>query len=126
MERIKYETIDEYIATFDEGTQKKLNEIREIIKSVVPKETTEKISWDMPTFYLYGNLVHFAGFKHHIGFYPGSSGVENFLDKLTDYKTSKGAIQFVMDKPLPKALIMEIVKFRINENTAWNDEKKKK
>lgn len=108
--------IDEYIKDFPKETQVKLNEIRDIIRNVIPKETIEKISWGMPTFYLNGNLVHFAAFKKHIGFYPGASGVENFLDKLEKYKTSKGAIQFPLDKPLPVGLIKEIVKFRVKEN----------
>lgn len=125
MGRGEYKTIDEYICIYPEEMQKLLEQIREIIKKAAP-DATEKISWDMPTFYLYGNLVHFAIHKNHIGFYPGESGVANFEDKLKDYHTSKGAIQFPIDKPLPTQLITEIVKFRVKENTNWNEEKEAK
>lgn len=107
--------IDQYILQFPEELQLKLQEIRNVIKEAAP-EATEKISWRMPTFYLNGNLVHFALHKTHIGFYPGPSGVENFKHKLDGYKNSKGAIQFPLSKPLPKELITEIVKFRVTEN----------
>ncbi len=107
--------ITEYINNQPLTHQEKLNEIRDIIASSAP-QAIEKISWAMPTYYLKGNLVHFACQKNHIGFYPGASGVANFLDKLTEYKTSKGAIQFPLNKPLPKDLIIEIVNFRIKEN----------
>lgn len=107
--------IDQYILKYSEELQLKLQEIRNIIKEAAP-EATEKISWQMPTFYLNGNLVHFAMHKTHIGFYPGPSGVESFKDKLGEYKNSKGAIQFPLSKPLPKELITDIVKFRVAEN----------
>jgi Uncharacterized conserved protein len=110
--------ITEYINERPLESQTKLKEMYQIIKEVVTPETTEKISWAMPTFYLYGNLVHFAYAKNHVGFYPGENGVANFLDRLTEYKTSKGAIQFSYTKPLPKNLIQDIVKFRIKENIA--------
>jgi len=80
----------------------------------------------MPTFYLQGNLVHFAAHKSHIGFYPGESGVEVFKEELTGYKSSKGAIQFPFDKPVPYELITKIVKYRINENKQLAEEKKNK
>jgi len=108
--------IIEYINERPLESQTKLNEIYQIIKEVVTPETTEKISWAMPTFYLHGNLVHFAYAKNHVGFYPGQNGVASFLDRLTKYKTSKGAIQFPYAQPLPKELIQDIVKFRIMEN----------
>ena len=107
--------IDKYIAQCPVEYQEKLYEMREMIKEVAP-EASEKISWSMPTFYLKGNLVHFALHKTHIGLYPGASGVEQFLPKLKEYKHSKGAIQFPINKPLPKALIQEIVLFRRKEN----------
>ncbi|ABX41906.1 iron chaperone [Lachnoclostridium phytofermentans] len=107
--------IDQYILQYPLELQHKLQEIRNIIKEAAP-EATEKISWRMPTFYLNGNLVHFALHKAHIGFYPGAEGVEQFKHKLGDYKYSKGAIQFPLSKPLPKELITEIVKFRVVEN----------
>ena len=107
----------DYINQQPPKSQPKLTEMYNIIKEVVTPLTTEKISWAMPTFYLNGNLVHFAYAKKHVGFYPGANGVASFLDQLTEYKTSKGAIQFPYDKPLPKELIQDIVKFRIKENT---------
>lgn len=108
--------IKEYIEQFPEQMQKKLNEMYEIIKEVVPEETIEKISWKMPTFYLHGNLVHFAGFKNHIGLYPGAEGIEKFKDAFIDLKYSKGAVQFGHNKSLPKELIQEIVKYRVQES----------
>jgi uncharacterized protein YdhG (YjbR/CyaY superfamily) len=107
--------INDYISSCPKTHQDKLNEIYAIIKKAAPM-AEEKISWAMPTFYLNGNLVHFAMGKLHIGLYPGASGVENFLDSLGEYKHSKGAIQFPLDKPLPKKLITDIVKFRVKEN----------
>ncbi|MEG0277067.1 MAG: DUF1801 domain-containing protein [Coprobacillus sp.] len=106
--------IDEYIQEFPLEKQIRLKEIREIIKESSP-QATEKISWAMPTFYLNGNLVHFAQQKNHIGFYPGESGVSSFEDKIQGYKHSKGAIQFPDNRPLPKELIQEIVRFRTQE-----------
>lgn len=111
------DTINEYIAQYPPEIQEKLNEMRAVIVKAAP-EAKEKISWGMATFTLNGNLVHFAGQKHHVGFYPGVSGVENFKDKLAEYKTSKGAIQFPYSKPLPLKLIDEIVRFRVKENKA--------
>ncbi|MDR2966438.1 MAG: DUF1801 domain-containing protein [Methanobacteriaceae archaeon] len=109
------ETIEEYISEFPKDIQEKLRNIRKTIQELAP-EASEKISYGIPTFYLNGNLVHFAAFKNHIGFYPTSSGIKNFKDELLEYKTSKGTIQFPFDKKMPYALIKEIVKFRVNEN----------
>lgn len=108
-------SIDEYIADFPEETQVLLRQIREIISTAAP-EATEKISYAMPTFYLKGNVVHFAGYKNHIGFYPAASGIRNFQEEISGYKNSKGAVQFPLDQPLPQALITKIVQFRLNEN----------
>lgn len=108
--------IEKYILQYPEELQKKLKELREIIKSAAPM-ASEKISWGMPTFYLKGNLVHFAMNKAHIGFYPGASGVSNFESELSKYKHSKGAIQFPHSEPLPRELITKIVEFRVKENT---------
>lgn len=94
------ETIDKYISEFPKDIQEKLENIRKTIQEAAP-EASEKISYAMPTFYLNGNLVHFAAFKKHIGFYPAPSGIKNFKDKLLEYKTSKGAIQFPFDKKNP-------------------------
>jgi uncharacterized protein YdhG (YjbR/CyaY superfamily) len=117
-----YASIDEYIASFPVKTRVKLEQMRGTIKAAAP-EAKEKISYQMPTFYLHGNLVHFAAQANHIGFYPTPSGIEAFKDKLTIYKSSKGAVQFPMDKPLPLDLVSEIVKFRVGENLK-NAEKK--
>jgi len=110
-----YKNIDEYIKTFPEDIQTKLQAIREVIHSCAP-EASEKISYGMPTFYLNGNLVHFAAFKNHLGFFPAPSAVIKFKDKLIKYKTSKGTIQFQYSDALPFDLIKEIVKFRVTEN----------
>jgi len=110
-----FNTIDEYIALCDPLVQNNLQELRQVIKSVAP-DATEKISYQLPTFYLHGNLVHFAAFTHHIGLYPGSSAIEHFKDSLHGYKLSKGTIQFPLDKPLPFELIKTIVMYRVDEN----------
>ena len=123
--KVKYHSIDEYIGLFSSEVQDILTTLRNVIKEAAP-EATEKISYQMPTFAMHGNLVHFAAFKKHIGFYPTASGVAAFTDKLVAYKTSKGAIQFPIDQPLPYELIREIVRFRVDENMKRAEEKKKK
>jgi uncharacterized protein YdhG (YjbR/CyaY superfamily) len=112
---VSYVSIDEYIATFPEDIQKKLEEVRATIKSAAP-EAKEKISYQMPTFFLFGNLVHFAAFKNHIGLYPAPSGIEAFKHELSQYEGSKGAVRFPLDRPLPLELISKIVKYRVAEN----------
>lgn len=112
---INITTIDEYIAQFSPDIQGRLESLRNAIREAAP-EANEKISWRMPTFTLNGNLVHFAAHKNHIGFYPGPSGIEFFSEKLSEYKNSKGAVQFPNNKPLPFDLIKEIVFFRVSEN----------
>ena len=112
----KYLTIDEYISQLPKETQVILQKIRQTIKSAAPM-ATEAISYGIPTFKLNGNLVHFGGFKNHIGFFPGSNPVEFFKEELKDYKTSKGTIQFPLDKPIPHDLIKKIVKLRVEQNT---------
>jgi uncharacterized protein YdhG (YjbR/CyaY superfamily) len=102
---------EEYIAQFPANTQKQLQEIRSIIKKAAPK-AEEVISYGMPGYKQHGMLVWFAGYAHHIGFYPSGSGIEAFKDLLSDYKNSKGAVQFPLGKPLPKKLISDMVKFR--------------
>lgn len=109
------QNIDEYISQFSPEISERLRAIREVIHQGAP-DAKEKISWAMPTFELYGNMIHFAAFKNHIGIYPGASGVEVFKDKLIDYKTSKGAIQLPNNKPIPFELIKEIVQYRVKEN----------
>lgn len=117
--------IDEYISTFPKEVRLQLQELRNIIKKVAP-DAEEVIAYAMPTYKLFGNLVHFAGYKNHIGFYPAPSGVLNFEKELSIYKTSKGAIQMPIGEPLPKDLIEEIVRFRIIENKSKHEAKKSK
>lgn len=113
--KICFTSIDEYIATFPEEIQKLLEELRATIKAAAP-DAEEKISYQMPTFALKGNLVHFAAFKNHIGFYPTSSGVQAFKRELSIYAGAKGSVRFPLGKPLPLKLIRRIVKFRVAEN----------
>jgi uncharacterized protein YdhG (YjbR/CyaY superfamily) len=120
-----YSTIDEYIALFPTDVQKKLNEIRATIKAAAP-DAEEKISYQMPAFTLKGILVYFAAYKHHIGFYPTASGIKYFKSEVADYATSKGTIQFPLDKPLPFELIHRIVTYRIQENLAKAEARGKK
>ena len=112
-----FTSIDEYIASFPEDTQKILEEIRATIKAVAP-EAEEKISYQMPTFFLKGNLIHFAAFKNHIGIYPTPSGTQAFKDEISMYQGAKGSIRLPIDEPMPLALIGRIVKFRVAENLA--------
>jgi uncharacterized protein YdhG (YjbR/CyaY superfamily) len=111
----KQNSIDEYIAGFPEEIQVILNQVRTTIKKSAP-DAVEKISYAMPTYFLNGNLVHFAAFQNHIGFYPAPSGIENFKKEISKYKWSKGAVQFPINEPMPLKLIEEIVKFRVREN----------
>jgi len=112
-----FTSIDEYIAAFPEETQKILEALRAVIKAAVP-EAKEKISYQMPTFDLNGNLVHFAAFKNHIGFYPTPSGIEAFKQELSGYTGAKGSVQFPINQPLPLDLIRRIVEYRVAENRA--------
>jgi uncharacterized protein YdhG (YjbR/CyaY superfamily) len=117
--------MDEYIALFPPGTGKKLAEMRSLIRSEAPG-ASEKISYQMPTFYLQGNLVHFAGYARHIGFYPGAEGIAAFKDELRAYKGAKGSVQFPLDAPLPADTIRRIVRFRVEANLRRAGEKKRK
>jgi uncharacterized protein YdhG (YjbR/CyaY superfamily) len=110
-----FTSIDEYIEAFPQETQKILKEIRATIKAAAP-QAEEKISYQMPTFFLNGNLVHFAAFKNHIGLYPTPSGTEAFKEEIVQYKSAKGSIQLPLDEPMPLELISRIVKFRVTEN----------
>ena len=111
MEQPKPENIDQYIADFPIETQKLLQQIRETIHKAVP-EAKEVISYGMPAFKQNTVLVYFAGYAKHIGFYPTGSGIEAFKEEFTQYKWSKGAVQFPLDKPLPLDLITRITKFK--------------
>jgi uncharacterized protein YdhG (YjbR/CyaY superfamily) len=112
---IKYTTIEEYISMFPENIQIILKKIRKIIKKNAPN-SEETINYQIPTFRLNGNLVHFAAFKNHIGFYPTSTGIKYFEKDLIPYKHAKGSVQFRLDEPIPFGLIAKIVKFRVKEN----------
>lgn len=118
-------TIDEYIAGFPADIQDKLQKIRQTVREAAPG-AEEAIKYQMPTFTLNGNLVHFAAFKQHIGFYPAPTGIEEFKDELSAYKGAKGSVQFPLDKPIPYDLISRIVKFRAKENQAKAEAKAKK
>lgn len=123
--KAKSQSIDEYILQFPPEIQEILNKVRKVIKEAAP-EAEEKISYQMPTFYLHGNLVHFAALKNHIGFYPTPSGIDAFKEELSPYKGAKGSVQFPYGKPIPYELISEIVKFRAAENLQKAKDKKKK
>ena len=113
----KYETIDEYINSFPKELKQLLQEVRKTIRKAAPS-AEEAISYQIPTFKLNGNLVHFAAFKNHIGFYPGSKAINIFSKEIVSYKSSKGAIQFPLDKPMPLTLIKKIVRFRVKESSS--------
>lgn len=106
--------IDEYIARFPENVQCILQDMRRIIRTAAP-DAEEAIKYRMPTFVLNGNLVHFAAFEKHIGFYPTPSGIEEFKNELAAYQHAKGSVQFPLDKPIPFGLVRKIVKFRVKE-----------
>lgn len=106
--------IDEYIAGFPQETQAILQQVRATIHKAAPT-ATEAISYAIPTFKLNGNLVHFAAYKNHIGFYPAPTGSEAFKKELSAYKTGKGSVQFPIGQPMPLDLITRIVKFRVKE-----------
>lgn len=116
---------ESYIDTQPEATRLVLEQLRQIIKKIVP-EAEEVISYQMPAFKQNGVLVWYAGYKKHVGFYPSSKPIEIFKDELKTYKTSKGAIQLPLDKPLPVELITKIVNFKVNENLAKALTKKQK
>lgn len=122
MEKPK-ENIDEYIAGFPEDVQKKLQLVRATIKAAAP-DAEEAIKYAIPTFILNGNLVHFGGFKNHIGFYPAPQGLEEFKVELSGYKGAKGSVHFPLDEPMPVDLITKIVKFRVQKNMEKAKKKK--
>jgi uncharacterized protein YdhG (YjbR/CyaY superfamily) len=117
-------TIDEYIQSFPKPVQSKLEQIRHLVRELAP-DAQEKISYQIPTFYLKGNLVHFAAFKGHIGFYPTPSGIEAFQKELSKYKNGKGSVQFPMDEPLPMELIRKMIKYRLEKKSGNAYGKKK-
>ncbi|MEW5849650.1 MAG: DUF1801 domain-containing protein [Myxococcota bacterium] len=107
-------TIDEYIQQFPPKVRDLLSQMRSTIQRAAP-ESTEKISYQMPTFHYHGNLVHFAAHESHIGFYPTPSGITAFAAEMKKYKSAKGSVQFPIDEPLPLKLVAKIVKFRVAE-----------
>lgn len=114
----EYQSVEHYIFSFPDELKELLIKVRTVIAEQVPPETSEKLSYGMPTFYLNGNLVHYAINKNHLGFYPAPAAIEAFKEQLKDYRTSKGAIQFPFSKPIPFDLIAQIVRFRVSENLA--------
>jgi uncharacterized protein YdhG (YjbR/CyaY superfamily) len=121
--RRQFKTIDEYISSFPPNIQKMLEQLRDAIKEIAP-EAEETISYGMPTFKLNDNLVHFAAFKNHIGFYPTPSGIDAFSEELAPYKHAKGSVQFPIDKPIPFDLVRKIVQYRVKENAESGKKKK--
>jgi uncharacterized protein YdhG (YjbR/CyaY superfamily) len=117
--------IEEYIAGFPKDVQEILEKIRATIREAAP-DAEEKINYGIPTYVLKGNLVHFAAFKKHIGFYPTPTGIEKFHNELSPYQGAKGSVQFPLDQPIPYDLISEIVRFRVTENLERAEAKKKK
>ena len=116
--------IDEYIAGCLEDVQPILQKIRAVIHEAAP-EAGETINYGIPTFTLKGNLVHFAAFKKHIGFYPTPSGIEKFKNELSVYAGAKGSVQFPLDQPIPYDLIRDIVLFRVKDTLEKKEVKRK-
>jgi uncharacterized protein YdhG (YjbR/CyaY superfamily) len=128
MDKTSFASIDEYIATFPEETQKLLQQVRETVRAAAP-EAKEKISYQIPTFALNGNLVSFAAFKKHIGMYPIPAGTEEFQQQVAGYKAAKSSLHFPLDQPLPLELIRQLVQFRVAEtqkNTTQPPARKKR
>ena len=125
MKAPKTENVDGYIGNFPKATQVLLKQVRATIRKAAPK-AEESISYMMPAYKLHGALVYFAGYDHHIGFYPGAAGVANFTKEVAGYKYAKGSIQFPLDEPLPLKLIEKIVTFRVKENLKKAELKAKK
>lgn len=115
MKTSQHTNINGYIATFPADVRKALEEVRTTIQKAAPK-AEEVISYDIPTFRLNGNLVHFAAYTKHIGFYPGAAGIEAFKKEIASYKSAKGSVQFPLDQPMPLGLITKIVKYRVKMN----------
>jgi len=119
MEAKKFTTVDEYFAAFPAETQAKLQVMRDTIKKAAP-QAQEVISYNMPAIKLHSVLVYYAAYEKHIGFYPTASGIEAFKKDFEKYKSSKGAVQFPIDKPIPVSLVAKIVKFRVKDDEERN------
>jgi len=115
-------SVDAYIAGFPPEVQARLEQMRQAIAKLVP-QATETISYGIPTFKLHGNLVHYAGYANHVGFYPGGAGIAAFQEEIAGYKSAKGSVQFPHSKPLPLALVKKIVKYRVAQNEAKSADK---
>jgi uncharacterized protein YdhG (YjbR/CyaY superfamily) len=115
MAKTNFKNIDDYIATFPEEMQERMQELRKTIHKAAPG-ATESISYQMPAFNSHGYLVYFGGWQNHIGLYPMPSGMKEFSKELAVYASGKGSVQFPNNKALPLALITKIVKFRLKEN----------
>jgi uncharacterized protein YdhG (YjbR/CyaY superfamily) len=113
----KFSNVDEYIALYPAAVRKGLNLLRKTIKQAAP-DAEETISYHMPAYKLNGMLVFFAAMKNHYGFYPTASPMKTFQERLNPYETSKGAIRFPLDKPIPVKLVSDIVKWKVKENRA--------
>lgn|SRR5574341_705735 len=122
MTKTHFKTIDEYMGIFPKNVQKILQQLRQTIRKAAP-QAEEAISYQIPTFKLNGNLVHFAAWKNHIGFYPTSTGITAFKKELSLYQGAKGSVQFPISEPLPLSLISRIVKFRVKENVSGKKKK---
>ena len=122
--KVPPKTIDEYITGFPPEVQRILKRVRKTIRKAAP-DANEAIRYQIPTFTLNGNLVHFGAFKKHIGFYPAPRGIENFKKELAPYEGAKGSVRFPLDKPIPYALIGKIVKFRRKKNLEKTAKKRK-
>lgn len=108
-------SIDDYIADFPADVAARLSALRATIRRQAP-DAVERIAYGIPTFHLHGNLVHFAAFARHVGFYPGPTGIAAFRTELARFKSAKGSVQFPHDEPLPLDLVAAIVDFRVAEN----------
>ncbi len=115
--KANFSNIDEYIALQSEKTQPLLREIRTVIRASAP-EATEKIAYQLPTFWQGENLIHFGAFKNHIGLFPGGAATTEFAERLKDYKVSKGTIHLPLEKPIDHQLITDIVHWRLKEAAA--------
>jgi uncharacterized protein YdhG (YjbR/CyaY superfamily) len=124
MDKSDYRSIDEYIEAFPAEVQKALREIRSAVRRAAP-QAKEKISYKMPAFELYGNLVYFAAFKKHVGFYPTPHGMVAYEKELAGYKQGKGSVQFPLDRPMPLELIEKIVATRVEENIRKREDRAK-
>ena len=121
----KIATVEEYIEGFPEDVQEILQKVRSTIKTAAPA-AAEVISYQIPTFVLHGNLIHYAGYKNHIGLYPGPSVIANFKDELSEYKQAKGTVQFPLHRPIPYTLIKKITAFSVKKNLEKNRSKNPK